>query len=85
MSKPHSARRGVAVPSPRSTCAASWLRQDMGVYVLGALAGSEARPFEAHLASCPSCSTELKDLLSVRMLLDSVDHAIVAPGGVGAD
>ena len=53
------------------------LHEDVGAYVLGALGDADARRFETHLASCPACPRELDDLLGVRMLLDSVDPAVV--------
>ena len=41
------------------------VREHAGLYVLGALTGSERRAFEAHLATCVECATEVRSLSSV--------------------
>lgn len=42
---------------------------DLGAYVLGALDDEEGRGFEAHVARCPRCRTELAELSEVAAVL----------------
>lgn len=44
---------------------ARW-RGDLGAYVIGALEREEGAAMRRHLAACPACSADYKDLLPVR-------------------
>jgi hypothetical protein len=50
-------------------------RENLGVYILGALELEERRQFEAHLADCESCRDELGPLSGLPGLLNTVDPA----------
>lgn len=41
------------------------LRDDLGLYMLGALPPDEQRTFEAHLATCDECQAEVRSLTAV--------------------
>ncbi len=48
------------------------LRRELGVYVVGAIAGAERRTIDDHLASCPDCRRELAELAGLPGLLARV-------------
>lgn len=43
---------------------------DLGAYALGVLDGRSQRRFEAHLGNCPSCASELEQLVAIPGLVD---------------
>ena len=49
-----------------------WIRQSLGVYVLGAIDPAERVQVESHLAGCPACREELAGLAGLPALLDLV-------------
>lgn len=49
---------------------ARW-RGDLGAYAVGALDGEERVAMRRHLAACPACRADYKDLLPVRDWLAS--------------
>jgi anti-sigma factor RsiW len=55
------------------------LREDLGAYVLGALAPGERAELEAHLASCGECRDELASLAGIPGLLSRLSLEEVDP------
>jgi Putative zinc-finger len=64
------------------------LRRELGVYVVGAIAGAERRAIDDHLASCPDCRRELAELAGLPGLLARVPvieaEGLVGPEGNGS-
>lgn len=49
------------------------LREQLGVYTLGQLAGEELRAMQAHVQACPECRAEVEVLAPVAAALRTVD------------
>jgi anti-sigma factor RsiW len=56
---------------------------DLGSYVLGLLEDQDRTAFEAHLATCAPCTSELTALSPVAALLDGMDP-VELPGDAAA-
>ena len=56
------------------TCARA-AHRDLGVYALGALDAVGRAQFEQHLAGCPACAAELRDIARLTEFLARVDPA----------
>jgi hypothetical protein len=62
------------------------IRQDLGVYVLGAMAHAQRARVDSHLAACPWCRAELAGLSGLPALLGKVpasEAMRLAPGATG--
>ena len=60
------------------------LRFDLGAYVMGALTPDEREVIDAHLSSCPECTSELDELTRLPVLLDLLPVEEVVAMGTGA-
>ena len=60
-------------------------RDDLGVYVIGALDGEERARMRRHLAACPACRTDYEDLLPVRDWLTRIKRHLMACPACRAD
>jgi anti-sigma factor RsiW len=60
------------------------LHEDVGAYLLGALADHERDAFEAHLADCASCRDELERLRPAAQALPRSVDPLQAPAGLKA-
>ena len=61
-------------------------RQELGVYVLGAMEAAQRAQVESHLAACPWCREELAGLARLPALLGKVpgvEAMRLAPAGAG--
>jgi hypothetical protein len=64
---------------------AEW-RDDLGVYILGALDRVERAAMRQHLAVCAACRTEYEDLIPVRdWLAETKRHLTTCPACLGLD
>ena len=57
------------------------IRQELGVYVLGAIAPARRAVVNRHLESCPRCRDELAGLAGIPAMLRRVPAATVEPSG----
>lgn len=60
------------------------MRDQVGVYVLGALTAAERTTFEAHLASCADCAGEVRSLLTIAGVLAFTAPQTDPPAGLRA-
>jgi hypothetical protein len=65
-------------------------RRELGVYVVGALAGAERRAIDDHLAGCPDCRRELAELaglpgLLARVPVIEVEHLVGSASSASTD
>ncbi|BEP12789.1 zf-HC2 domain-containing protein [Acidothermaceae bacterium B102] len=60
------------------------LRFDLGAYVMGALTPDEREVIDAHLSSCPDCTSEMDELTRLPVLLDLLSAEEVVAMGTGA-
>ncbi|MFI9360934.1 anti-sigma factor family protein [Kitasatospora sp. NPDC053057] len=67
-------------PAPDPGLPAGVGHLDVGAYVLGLLEPAEGAAFERHLAGCPQCTEELRQLKSVGRLLAEYSAAAAAAG-----
>lgn len=56
------------------------VRDDLGVYLAGALSPREGRSVDAHLAACPDCAAEMSELSEVTAVLDGVTPELLMDG-----